>query len=243
MTENVWRTETIEGEPRHPKSHWSIKQIVCHPTARLTLFVLTVCLLTVGLASADYQTGAEAYERGDYETALEKLGTLAEEGNPKAQFHLGQMYAKGNGVPHNDEEAANLYKQAAEGGNTLAQFILGLWYEDGRGVPKDKGEAVKWFYKASQQGSDLARYRLSRIFATSTDILQNDEENTNLYREAAEHGYPQAQFLLGMMYQCGWKTPQDDKEAVRYHKAAEAVLSPKWYQDEGCRKRRSFRPV
>ena len=72
-----------------------------------------MCLLTVGLVSrADYQAGVKAYERGDYETALQEWQPLAEEGNPKAQFHLGQMYAKGNGIPKNDEEAAKLYKKA-----------------------------------------------------------------------------------------------------------------------------------
>ena len=196
MTENVRRIEAAKGCSRHPQSHWSMEQIVCHPSLQVTLFALIMCILTVGLVSADYQAGVEAYERGDYETALQNLTPLAEEGNPKAQFHLGQMYARGDGVSQNDAEAAKLYKKAAEAGNTIAQFVLGLWYEKGRGVPKDKGEAVKWYYKAAQQGSDLARYKLSRMFPTSTDILQNDEEKTDLYRKAAEHDYPKHSFRL-----------------------------------------------
>ena len=209
MTENVWTTEAVQRCSHPSKSQWSRAQIACHSTPQVILFALIMCLGIVGLVLADYQAGVDAYERGDYETARQELAPLVKEGNPKAQFHLGQMHAKGNGVPHNDEEAAELYSKAAEGGNTLAQFVLGLWYEEGRGVPKDKGEAVKWFYKASQQGSDLARYKLSRMFATSTDILQNDEEKTNLYRVAAEQGYAKAQFPLGMMYQYGWGSPAE----------------------------------
>ena len=88
-----------------------------------------MCLLTIGLVSADYQAGVDAYEREHYETALQELRPLAEEGNLKAQFHLGRMYARGNGIPQDDEKAAKLYKKAADGGDTIAQFVLGLWYE------------------------------------------------------------------------------------------------------------------
>ena len=230
MTADVPRTEAANGCSHQIQFHSAIKQIVCHPILQVTLLGLIMCLLTIGLTRADYQAGVDAYEREDYDTALQNLRPLAEEGNPKAQFHLGQMYAKGSGVPQSNEEAATLYKKAAEGGDTIAQFVLGIWYEEGRGVSKDKAEAVKWYYKAAQQGSDLARYKLRRLFPLSTDILQNNEEKTDLYRKAAEHGYPKAQFPLGMMYQYGWGTPQDDKEAV------------KWYH-RGCRKRRSVCPV
>ncbi len=127
MTENVWRTEAAKGWSRPPQSHWRVEQIVCHPTLQVTLFALIMCLLTVGLTRADYQVGMDAYERGDYHIALQEWQPLAENGNPKAQFHLGRMYARGNGVPQDDEKAAKLYRKFAESSNTIAQFVLGLW--------------------------------------------------------------------------------------------------------------------
>ena len=150
MTENVWKTEAGKEWLRHPQSHWRIAQIACHSTLQAILFALIMCLLTVGFVSADYQAGAEAYEQGDYETALQELAPLAEEGNPKAQFHLGQMYAKGNGVPHNDEEAAELYKKAAEQGDSGSQYRLGMMYENGEGVAQDYVASYIWYHLASQ---------------------------------------------------------------------------------------------
>ena len=88
MTENVRRIEAAKGCSRYPQSHWSMEQIVCHPSLQVTLLALTVCLLTLGLARADYQAGVEAYERGDYETALQEWQPLAEKGNSKPQFRL-----------------------------------------------------------------------------------------------------------------------------------------------------------
>ncbi len=50
-------------------------------------------------AWADFQAGQDAYDRGDYDTALKEFRPLAEQGYPLAQATLGFMYAKGQGVP------------------------------------------------------------------------------------------------------------------------------------------------
>ena len=41
----------------------------------------------------------EAYDKGDYETALKEWRPLAEQGNAKAQFNLRFMYRNGKGIP------------------------------------------------------------------------------------------------------------------------------------------------
>ena len=48
---------------------------------------------------SSYQEGLDAYERGDYETALKEFRPLAEQGDPLAQSYLGGMYAEGEGLP------------------------------------------------------------------------------------------------------------------------------------------------
>jgi len=49
-------------------------------------------------AETDFEVGVEAYDRGDYDTALNEFRPLAEQGHPKAQYNLGVMYAEGLGV-------------------------------------------------------------------------------------------------------------------------------------------------
>ena len=46
----------------------------------------------------DYEKGFEAYKTGDYDTALRELRPLAAQGDTKAMFNLGCMYAEGEGV-------------------------------------------------------------------------------------------------------------------------------------------------
>ncbi|MCH7544007.1 MAG: sel1 repeat family protein, partial [Proteobacteria bacterium] len=70
-----------------------------------------------GEASADFKTGLWAYLRADYATAFEEFKTAAEEGNPVAQFNLGHMYAKGEGIAKDEDEAVKWYREAAEQGD------------------------------------------------------------------------------------------------------------------------------
>lgn len=70
-----------------------------------------------------------AYDNGNYMTAFQKLLPLAEQGNPIAQFNIGFMYSKGQGVVQNDSKAAFWFQKSASQGFPQAQFAIGLIYE------------------------------------------------------------------------------------------------------------------
>jgi len=67
---------------------------------RYTLIVATLLSLLIPVQgwSADFLKGYEAYNSGDYSTALKEWRPLAEQGNADAQLNLGYMYTKGQGV-------------------------------------------------------------------------------------------------------------------------------------------------
>ena len=87
--------------------------------------ILVLFFVLVLHAFADLQKGWDAYYKKDYATALKEWKPLAEQGDAKAQFLLGGMYAVGYGVPENDIEAVNWYRLAAEQEHTSAQTNLG----------------------------------------------------------------------------------------------------------------------
>ncbi len=60
-----------------------------------TVMLALVVVFVAAPAWADLKAGAEAYDRGDYATALTEFRPLAQQGNAGAQFNLGQMYRKG----------------------------------------------------------------------------------------------------------------------------------------------------
>ena len=73
---------------------------------------------------------SDAYENGNYTTALREWKTLAEQGSAPAQFNLGNMYRRGQGVPQDDETAVKWYRLAAEQGNPFGQNSLGQMYRN-----------------------------------------------------------------------------------------------------------------
>ena len=96
-------------------------------------------------SSADFQKGLTAAQSGDFATALREWKPLAKQGYAYAQYNLGQMYRRGQGVPQDYETAVKWYRLAAEQGDATAQNNLGLMYENGQGVPQDYKTAVKWY--------------------------------------------------------------------------------------------------
>ena len=72
--------------------------------------MMSVLLGSSGVCwSADFQKGADAYQRGDYATALKELTPLAKQGNIEVQTSLGFMYFEGKGVPQDYKAAVKWY--------------------------------------------------------------------------------------------------------------------------------------
>ncbi len=97
--------------------------------AKLKLFIAAaLCAgFTLGLmapARAGWDEAEAAYQRGDYATAILEFRPLAEQGNAIAQYNLGLMYGKGQGVPQDYAEAVQWYRKAAEQGVALCSLVV-----------------------------------------------------------------------------------------------------------------------
>ncbi len=125
-------------------------------TATILLAVVVV-LVAAPAWAADFEAGADAYEKGDYATALKEWRLLAEQGDAGAQVMLGVMYDYGRGVSQDYKEAVRWFRLAAEQGYAGAQYNLGFMYVTGRGVQQDHVQAYLWFNLAAAQGNELDR--------------------------------------------------------------------------------------
>ena len=68
----------------------------------------------------DFAKGLAAHQNGDFATALRELRPLAAQGDANAQFHLGNMYYKGQGVIQDNVYAHMWWNIAASSGNKNA---------------------------------------------------------------------------------------------------------------------------
>jgi TPR repeat protein len=125
---------------------------------------------------AGFDEGLAAYRDGDHATALSEFEPSADSGHAQAQFYLGFMYEKGQGVPVDAALAASWYQKAADQGVAGAQFNLGLAMEQGRGVGADPAAALIWIRKAADQGNLRAQYKAAEMYesgsGTEADLVR-----------------------------------------------------------------------
>ncbi len=124
---------------------------------------------------------------------LEALKRAAEQGDALAQFNLGVMYVKGEGVPEDDAKAVYWYRKAAEHGDALAQFNLGVMYANGEGVPEDDAKAVYWYRKAAEQGDASAQYNLGLKYGKGEGVPEDYVQAYAWWSIAAAQGHDGAQ--------------------------------------------------
>ena len=110
-------------------------------------------------------TGSAHTAEDDFLDAVKKA---AEQGDALSQYSLGFMYARGNGVPEDDAEAARWYRQATEQGHAAAQQNLGTMYAYGEGVPEDDIQAYAWISIAAAQGAENAKNAKERLTGEMT---------------------------------------------------------------------------
>ena len=70
---------------------------------------------------------------------MESLLLKAKQGDPGAQFSLGECYYHG---AQDYKQAVYWYSKAAEQGHASAQYNLGACYDNGEGVPMDNQKAI-----------------------------------------------------------------------------------------------------
>jgi TPR repeat protein len=140
-------------------------------TSSLILGATVAAFLAIHSANAGpFEEAVAAYESGDYQTAFQKFMPAAESGNADAQVNVGAMYANGEGVAQNFDEALKWYRLAAEQGNAAAQNRLGSMYDDGVGVAQNYEEAAKWYRRSAEQGNIGAQINLGVMYAKGVGV-------------------------------------------------------------------------
>ena len=112
-----------------------------------TLICLTLAVLLLNptaAVSADFEKGLDAYYAGDLPVALREWRPLAQQGDARAQFRLGEMYRIGLAVPQDDKTAVKWLTLSAQQGHAYSTFKLGMMYRDGEKVPVSPVYARRW---------------------------------------------------------------------------------------------------
>ena len=172
-------------------------------------------------------------EEDDAEAAswLEKA---VEKGITWADFILGDMYAKGQGVPQDYDKAVELYKQSADGGDSLSMQRLGEIYENGSyGQKINLEETLKWYKLAAENDYDGAQESVERVLQAMYDLAwnykngengaeKNEEEAIRYFELIAEDESTGDEMAGNACFYLGYilahnETEEDDTEAVSWY--------------------------
>lgn len=174
--------------------------------------VLGLCVGLVSPVQAGYEDGQQAYKQQNYSKALKEFRAAAARKNAAAEYMLGMMYAKGEGVTADDRQAAEWLRKGAEHGNADAQLNYGLIHLQGRGVPQSNEEAIKWYRKAAAQGQEVAQYALT----VTPGGVQTFDEAIDLLTQSADKGFTPAQARLGFFYTVNISAEKGRAEAEKW---------------------------
>jgi TPR repeat protein len=213
----------LGGAPRDQQPPTPIE--VAMPIVRILLVLLALALplsMAGGAVAGPFEDAQAAHGRRDYATALRLWRPLADQGNAEAQYALGFMYDRGQGVPKNYAGAAKWWRLAADQGHTFAQYNLGTLYDNGNGVPQNKAEALKWYHLAAERGNDGAQFNVGVLHFAGVAVSENRIEAAKWFRRAADQGHIGAQVYLGLCYATGLGVPQDNIQAYMWLSLAAA---------------------
>jgi TPR repeat protein len=104
---------------------------------------------------------------GNYEQAVSELRLAANFGDSTAQGTLGILYAFGEGVPKDDNEAIAWMRRAGPDGEATsdpaapAMYAIGMVYLKGQSFAKpDPAQALKWLTRSAAGGYEKAAQQL-----------------------------------------------------------------------------------
>jgi TPR repeat protein len=137
--------------------------------------------------SAPFAEAERAYNEQDYATAMKLAMPLAEAGDADAQYLVGRMYEKGQGVPADKAKVLLWYRKSAEGGNAKAQYKLGAGYAMGfSGLKQSNEKAKKWIKMSAEQGYHRAQKILAYAYQKGLYGFPKDEQKAQYWFKEAE---------------------------------------------------------
>ncbi|MBN9580041.1 MAG: sel1 repeat family protein [Afipia sp.] len=181
--------------------------------------------------------------------SLTALQYAAEGGHPVAQWKLGRMYAKGDGVAQDDLRAYDYFSRIAnahaEDSPSAPQasivanaFVaLGRYYVSGipnTRVKADPERAREMFsYAASYFGNAEAQYNLARMYLDGVGMPRDTKYGIRWLGLAARKGQHQAQALLGQMLCSGDRLPRQTARGLMWLTLAQdsATADETWIKD------------
>ncbi len=131
--------------------------------------------------------------------AVKFLSQAADKGQAVAQYRLGTLYERGQGVPADAAKAAHWYEMAANQGNRKAMHNLAVAYAGGVAGKKNMAEAARWFAKAAALGLSDSQFNLAVLYERGDGVPQSLLDAYKWYSIAAAQGDSESKSRISVL--------------------------------------------
>lgn len=176
------------------------------PLFKIALQVIAISTLSSTAAMSGFDEGVASYRSGNYADAFKEWAKAAQQGDVDAQYNLGCLYVRGEGVPQNKAWATEWLQRAADQDDLDAA----TWLLFSNPITDERR---KEFFSRKLKPTD--RFRLTFVVQLSNGKIHRRPCSTD------EKDGAQIEFSLGLMYQTGSAGfPQDDRQAAEWYRRA-----------------------
>ena len=162
-----------------------------------------------GSEDAQYEVG-NAYHYGElgaeinYQEALKWYDRASRQACSKAQYELGIMYLRGEGVVADKKAAFEFFRKAAAKSYFPATTMLGSMYYFGLGVDQSDNNAFYCFKDAADLGNEpTSMYNLAFMYQLGKGTPRDQKRALSLMEQAAYAGSEDAVVFLITLYSLG----------------------------------------
>lgn len=162
---------------------------------------------------------------GDRDEAAAQLTSMAENGDPDAQYLVGKLYRDGPVLIPDSVGAGYWFDQAARQGYVPAQYALGQLYLTDDAEVHNTELGIQWLEYAVHHGSDHAAYQLGKEYLRRKVVEMNTAKAMEYLAQSAESGNQYAQYTLGKLY-----LDRQDREQAHYWFSQSAIQGNEYAQ-------------
>jgi len=152
-------------------------------------------LTILGLRALDGTNGSPI----NLPDAVRFLTQASEKGQAVAQYRLGTMYERGQGVPADGARAAQWYERSANQGNRKAMHNLAVSHASGAPGKKNMAEAARWFAKAAALGLSDSQFNLAVLYERGDGVPQSLVDAYKWYSIAAAAGDAESKSRIAVL--------------------------------------------
>jgi len=205
---------------------------------RNSRFVVILLLLSVGLWFV-FQGGGESRpnpdagyrptdatleaiefgKQGEFRKAFQIIKDEAYSGDRFAQFALGDMYDRGEGVEQDMDKAIQWYRRSAKQGDIAGMYSLSQVLRK-YDAYRDIDESVRWLKAGARKEDPRAQNALSKLYFEGDYVEPDYEKAVKWARRAISNEDADAMHSMGLAYVDGQGVDADYERALHYFEMA-----------------------